>query len=295
MRDEADHVLEAIDEALGIGRAAGVPVHISHHKVGGERNWGRSEETLAKIMDARASMDVTMDVYPYTAGSTVLRYVLPPDILAGGIEAMLLRLSDPDVRGRLRTLSTDISWSNTFIASSAGGTYDGACVQQLADESGRDPWDVVADILLAADGNATMVRHGMAEADVWAILAQPFAMIGSDGLPLPGKPHPRLCGTFVRVLGHYARDEKLFTLEEAVRKMTSLPADRFNIADRGRLRIGAMADVVVLDPDSVLDAATYDDPMARPIGIDRVFVAGREVIAANVDRGARPGRVLVPG
>jgi N-acyl-D-amino-acid deacylase len=258
IRDERDGVQEALEEAFAIGRRSGARVILSHHKVAGPNNHGRSKATLQQIHSACGSQDVGLDAYPYTAGSS----------------SMTLE----DVEDGVRIL---ITWS-----------------QPHPEVAGRDLDDIArgwncdrreaAARLLPAGG----VFFLMEEADVQRILSYPDTMIGSDGLPSDSHPHPRLWGTFAKVLGHYARDVGLFPLEEAVRRMTGLPAERFALPDRGIVREGAFADLVVLDPDGIIDRATYEAPKQPASGIDQVLVNGVPVWSAGSSTGARPGRVL---
>jgi N-acyl-D-amino-acid deacylase len=258
MRDESDHVMEALDEAFEIGRAAGVPVVISHHKTAGRRNFGRSRDTLKKIDRAMSSQPVGLDAYPYIAASTVLE----PKWVDGA--------------------------ERIFITWSKGAP----------EQTGRDLADVAKEwgvsLLAAAERlqPAGAVYFTMDEADVRRILSYPHTMIGSDGLPHDTHPHPRLWGTFPRVLGHYCRDEKLFPLEEAVRRMTGLPAQQFGLANRGQIAVGTYADLVVFDPATVIDRATFEAPMTPASGIDLVMVNGQAIWRDGAHTGARPGRAL---
>lgn len=306
MRDEADRILGALNEALQIGREGGTGVEISHHKLAGRNNWGRSEETLALLQDARDSgVDVTIDVYPYTAGSTYLAAALPPWASAGGAEELAGRLSDPATRERIgkeveagsdewQSLVDKVGWESVVIATTKGHPqYEGMSVAAIGEAMGTSPFDAACALLLG-DPRLLMIIHMMDEADVRRILSTDFAMIGSDGVPTPGKPHPRIAGCFARVLGHYSRDLGLFSLEEAVRKMTSLPADRFNLADRGRIAEGNVADLVVVDPATVIDNATYESPLEAPSGIPTVVIGGQVAVRDGRDTGLRQGAVLTP-
>ena len=258
MRDEHAGVLDSLEESFETGRRAKVPVVISHHKCAGPANWGRSIETLAAIERARAEQPVGLDAYPYAAGSTVL----------------IPRFMDPDIRIR-------VSWSKPH-----------------PEMAGRDLADIAAEWGCSQEDAAVRldpagaVYFQMDEADVRRILAYPHTMIGSDGLPHDSHPHPRLWGTFPRVIGHYGRDEGLFPMEEAVRRMTGLPAETFRLPGRGVLAEGNFADLVVFDPDAIADRATYDDPALPAVGIDRVFVNGRETHRHGRATGDRAGRLL---
>ena len=258
MRDETDHIDRSIDETLRIGREAGVAVVISHHKCAGAANHGRSVETLAMIDAAMSQQALGLDAYPYVAGSTVL-----------DAERMM---------GASRTI---VTWSEPHPE------YSGRDLSDVAAEMGCDMRQAAERL-----SPAGAIYFMMDEADVQRILAYRHTMIGSDGLPHDVHPHPRLWGTFPRVLGHYARDIGLFSLEEAVRKMTSLSAARFGLTDRGVLRQGAFADLVLFDPDKVIDTATFDQPVQAAAGIDMVMVNGRMVWRDGSHTGARPGQAL---
>ena len=258
MRDETDRVVESIAESVEIATKGGVPLIISHHKVAGKANHGRSVETLPVILEAMKHHDVGLDVYPYVAASSIL---------------LAARLSQAE--------KVIIAWSS-----------------KEPDAAGRDLVDIARDWgvseveAIERLNPAGAIYFLMDEADVRRILQCPETMIGSDGLPHDSHPHPRLWGTFPRVLGHYARDVGLFSLEEAVRRMTSLPASRFGLSGRGRLAPGAYADMVVFDADTIEDRATFDDPTQPAAGIDLVFVNGQIIWRDGGPTGARPGRAL---
>jgi len=305
MRGETDMVADSVREAISIGRGAGVPVHISHHKASGRDNWGRTAETLALIDAARADgLDVTVDVYPYTAGSTLLHSILPPWALADGIGAMVARLRDPAARQRMkRDFAAGIpgwqnqqraaGWDGIVIAGCAGRPeLEGKRIDALAAAAHADPAELVFDLIAEQEGHVTMIAHTMRDDDVDRVVAHPASMIGSDAIPLPGKPHPRLAGTFVRILGRDVRERGLLDLPTAVRKMTALPAERFGLRDRGLLATGMVADVVVFDPATVLDRATYDEPLLTPIGIRAVLVNGRVAVHDGEVTRVRAGNML---
>jgi N-acyl-D-amino-acid deacylase len=261
MRDEKDAVMQSLEETFRIGRELDVPVVVSHHKVTGEANWGRSAETLARIGQAMQCQCVSLDCYPYTAGSTMLH--TDPARLQGRV---LIAHSDAHPRMAGRDL----------------------------DDIARE-WAV--DKLEAAKRlqPATAIYFMMDEADVQRILAYEHTMVGSDGIPGGERPHPRLWGSFPRVLGRYSRDLGLFPLETAVWKMTGLTARNFGLTDRGRIAEGLAADLVVFDAGSVADTATYEDPQRAAAGIDTVLVNGVAVWAQGCATGKRPGRVLMRG
>ena len=274
IRNESDRLLEAVGEATAIGREAGLAVEVSHHKASDRPNWGKTAESIALIERERASgVDVTFDVYPYTAGSTILA-------AARGVQAEI----EPEM---------------VMVASvREKREYEGKNLAQIAEMLGMDPADPAAVVsrVLSDEPAAVAVFFSMDEADVRRVMSHPLCMIGSDGIPSPtGKPHPRLYGTFPRVLGHYVRDAQLFPLEEAVRKMTSLPAQRMNLPGRGELREGWAADIVVFDPDTITDTATYEEPRQYPAGIDCIIVNGEVAGENGRQTAARVGRLLRRG
>ena len=304
MRDEADHVEDSIREALAVGAGAS-GVQISHHKLAGRPNWGRSSDTLAMLDRARAAgRDVSIDVYPYTAGSTLLHALLPPWTNDGGLEPMLGRIGDRAARERIaadlvtglpgwQNLAGPAGWQNLVIAGSPERPdVDGQSVAALAADSGRSPVDVMCDLIGADRGRTIVILHMMSADDVDAIQGWAGAMLGSDGLPAPGKPHPRIAGTFARALRAPDPASPWAGLEDRVRRMTSMTADRYRIPGRGRIAVGAVADLVVLDPATVADAASYRDPLLPPTGIRDVFVGGRAGIRGGRPTGEYAGRVL---
>ncbi|MFJ6773756.1 amidohydrolase family protein [Kitasatospora sp. NPDC091257] len=305
LRDEMSQVEKALEEALEIAVRSGAPLQVSHHKTAGRHAWGATLRTLPRLEQARAEgVDVLCDVYPYTAGSTVLHAMLPPWTSEGGPAALLERLRSKEVRDRIRA---DIAhgvegWENTVgnggwdlisvAAAPARRTAEGRRIADLAAERGTDPVDLVCDLLLEAQGEVTIISHSMREDDVRRVLASPLSMIGSDGVPKPGRPHPRWAGSFARVLGHYGREQGLLPLELAVHKMTGLPAERFRLAGRGVVRDGAVADLVVLDPAAVLDGATFERPLLPPVGVETVVVAGRVAVRGGRPTAIRAGEVV---
>ncbi|MEU7892656.1 amidohydrolase family protein [Nonomuraea sp. NPDC049152] len=301
LRDEMSRVEQALEEAVEIARGSGAALHVSHHKTAGRHAWGRTERTLPRIAELRAQgMDVTCDVYPYTEGSTSLSAMFPPWANDGGTEALLDRLRDPGERDRMRRAIEDgvPGWENT-VGNGGWDRISVACAANHPEVEGRtiaelggDPVNTAAELLLAEEGEVTIISHSMREDDVQRVLASEFAMIGSDGVPKPGHPHPRLAGTFPRVLGRYSRDQGLFPLEIAVHKMTGMAADRFGLEDRGVVRDGAHADLVVLDPATVADGATYADPLLPPVGVEAVVVAGRLAVERGTLTEERPGRII---
>jgi N-acyl-D-amino-acid deacylase len=306
IRNESTKLLDAVEENLEIGRRSGARVELSHHKAAGQKNWGKVQESTALIEKARASgVDVTADQYPYTASSTGLAVTIPNWVHEGGTAKMCERLRDPAVRARIRNeeVETGRAFDRIVIARARHHPdWAGKSVQQLADEAGRDPLEWSCDALIEHEGAVDIVHHSMSEPDVRLVMAKEWVCIGSDSRanapygPLSfGKPHPRSYGTFPRVLGRYARDEQVLRLEDAVRKMTSLTASRLRAKDRGAVREGAHADLVVFDAETIRDTATYDDPHRYPVGIDYVVVNGGIALDHGETTADRYGRFLKQG
>ncbi|MBM4439606.1 MAG: D-aminoacylase [Candidatus Rokubacteria bacterium] len=281
MRNEADGLLDAVKEAIRIGEDAGVPVQISHHKASGRRNWGRVRDSLALIDDARArGLDVTADQYPYTAGSTSLAAVIQNGAFRGDSPGGLGQLEGGDV-----------------LVSSAPKhpEWEGRTIGTLATEWGLGA-EEAAQRVVDGEGDACfVVVFTMDEHDVKAVMAHPSTMIGSDGVPTGGKPHPRLYGCFARVLGRYVREEKVLDLPTAIHRMTGMPAAKFRLLDRGTIHPGGFADLVLFDPARIADTATYGEPRSAPAGIRAVYVNGVAVARDGQHTGARPGRGLRRG
>jgi N-acyl-D-amino-acid deacylase len=278
MRNEAAGLLDAVREAIKIGEEAGVPVQISHHKASGRSNWGSVRDSLRLIDEARArGVDVTADQYPYTAGSTSLAAVIQNGAFRRDSPGGLGQLSADDVL--IASAPKHPAWEGqTLAALAAGWTVDATDA---------------AERVVREEGEACFViTFTMAEEDVRLVLAHPSTMIGSDGVPAGGKPHPRLYGCFPRVLGHYVREQSVLDLSTAIHRMTAMPAAKFQLADRGAVRAGAFADLVIFDPARITDVATYDAPRRFPAGIRAVYVNGVAVAQDGAHTGARPGRAL---
>ncbi len=304
MRDEADHLLDSVEETIRIGREAGVALQISHHKAEGKPNWGRVKESLAMMDAARADgLDLMWDQYPYTAFMTGLSVrVLPHWAQEGSPQEVAERLKRPEVEERivdeLKRLAVDWDLLQIAIVHS-DRSMQGKTVAALARERDCAPEVFVVRLLAAEKAMVACIAFQMSEEDVRTVMSHPVTSIGSDaattapdGRRGQDKVHPRTYGTFPRVLGHYARDEGLFQVEEAVRRMTTLPASRLKLTDRGRIAEGFHADLVAFDPALVADTATYPDPHSFPRGIERVWVNGVAVVANGAHTGALPGRVL---
>jgi len=307
MRSESDHILGAVDEMLDVARRSGVHLHISHFKIAGRANWPLVEELLAKVAGARAlGLQVTADQYPYVAGSTMFGAVLPPWAHDGGVDATLRRLQSPDDRARMRAQMEDpapSAWDNFWkwtgpegivisdVPSGKRPELIGKTVADGARAAGLDPLEFAFQLLLTERMGASMISFSQSEEVVARILREPYVNICTDGL-LGGRPHPRAFGTYPRILGRYVRELGVLTLEEAVRKMTAQAADAMHLGDRGRIAVGQVGDLVVFDAKTVADRATFEEPLAFPVGIEHVIVAGVPVVAAGQPTGARPGRVV---
>ncbi|MFF2820921.1 amidohydrolase family protein [Kitasatospora cineracea] len=305
LRDEGDALLPALTEALDTARATGVRLQISHLKAMGPANHGKVHQALELIDAARAAgADVAADVYPYAASSTRLSSRLPDWALDGGAPALLARLADPARRSRIEA-ELAAKEGRTFLpkgivlAAMAPGPYDrftGTTLHEMALAEGVGGAEAALRVLAGHGGEALIVNHAMAEADVVAVLADPHTAVASDGWELDtscgGHPHPRHFGTFARVLGAAARGEGPLTLPQAVHRMTGLPAARIGLADRGVLRVGHVADLMAFDPAVVTDRATYERPLRYAAGVVHVLVAGEPVLLDGQLTGSRPGTVL---
>lgn len=302
VRNEADGVLEAVGEMVGVARRAGAPLHVSHLKVVG--NEGLVEPLLELLDRARADIDITFDQYPYGAGSTVLSALLPPWAQEGGASGTLARLGDSGQREAMRR---DIEqglpgWENVYKACGAEGIVIAHAANQRAEDVGKtlavigeergcDPFVAAMDLLRETGLDVMMIDHYASEETVRTIFRHPLQLVGSDGI-FGDRPHPRLYGTAARVLGRYTLKEELIPVEEAMARLTARAADRIGLTDRGRIKVGLRADLVLLDPARFIDTATYDDPKRIPEGVRRVFVAGRTVWADGAPTDARPGGVV---
>jgi dihydroorotase/N-acyl-D-amino-acid deacylase len=314
MRNESDSVLGAIDEALRIGREANIPVEIWHLKVAGKNNWGRMPEVVAKINEARAAgADVTADTYAYTAWYNDFSAFIPPWAHDGGTAKLIARLQDPATREKIRKdmLTPSKDWDNEWqeipgpdaimIGAVENQTLlpmQGKRLSEIAKLWNKDPMDALFDFLIQ-DPSTGVAVFGMSQPDVTLALQQPWVAIDNDsegtspeGILGQAHPHPRAYGTFPRILAKYVREEKVLSLEDAIRKFSALPAQRMRLTDRGVLKAGMWADVVIFDPATVHDRATFDNPNQLSEGMDYVLVNGVPVIDQGKMTGALPGKVL---
>jgi len=315
MRSEGDAIDEAIDEAIRIGREARIPVEIWHLKVAGKTNWGRMAEVVARIEAARRyGVDVTADTYAYTAWNNSFSAFIPPWAHDGGTDKLLERLKDPATRERIRTEMNTPSkeWDNEWheipgpeaimigvVQNPELKPLQGKTVAEIAAMWKKDPIDTIFDILIADKASTYVIVSGMSEPDVALALEQPWVSINCDsqgtapdGILGQEHPHPRAYGTFPRILRKYVREEHRLSLEEAVRKFTALPAGRMRLADRGVLKLGMWADIVVFDAETIRDQATYADPNQLSTGMQYVLVNGVPVIDGGKATTALPGKVL---
>ncbi|MGB2670771.1 MAG: D-aminoacylase [Candidatus Acidiferrum sp.] len=313
-RSETDAIFSSLDEVFAISRRANISTTIWHLKTAYHENFGKMPEVLRRIQEARAQgIDVAASVYPYTRASNGLASSFPPWVSEGGIDQMIARFNDPVQRERIKKEMDQRSttWENEWLGSGGDGSgiavvglmnpeltkYEGMTLQEIGRQQNKDPKDVAMEILTADHGRTQQIISIMDEADVQAAVSNPIVTYGSDseaqaedGPLSKTKAHPRAFGTFPRVLGIYVREQHTMSLEEAVRKMTSLAASRVGLLDRGILRPGAFADIAVFDPKAIRDVATFTDPMHYSVGVKYVFVNGRPVIWDGAITDERPGR-----
>lgn len=315
IRSEGNQLLEAVDELIEIAKAADIPAEIYHLKAAGQENWGKLDEVIAKVNAARAEgLEITADMYTYTAGSTGLNASMPPWVQEGGLNDWIDRLRDPAIRAGIITemrTPTD-AWENLLLAAGSPDNvllvgfknpalkqYTGMSLAQVAAIKGLSPEETAMDLVIEDQSRVETVYFLMDEANVRKKIALPWVSFVSDsaslapsGVFLQNNPHPRAYGNFARLLGKYVREDRVIPLQEAVRRMTSLPADNLHIKNRGRLAVDHFADVVVFDPDSISDHATYEDPHQLASGVVHVWVNGQRVLKDGKHTGALPGQVV---
>ncbi|MHB0980526.1 MAG: N-acyl-D-amino-acid deacylase family protein [Thermoleophilia bacterium] len=304
IRSEGDGLLQSVEEVIEIGRRSGIPVVITHFKAMGKRNWGRSENALSLVDTARGEgIDVTIEQYPYTAASTMFHAIIPPWYHAQGPKELVKALKtdrEPikkDIAERIdwENWASNNGWDNIVISSvesEANKAFEGKSVAEIARARGlSDPADAALDLLAEENLAVGMIVFCMDEDDVRRIMRHPTVNFITDGL-LGGKPHPRVYGTFPRVLGRYVRDEGVLGLEQAVRKMTSLPAEKLRLRKKGVLAAGHDADITIFSGGTILDRATFDEPRQYPVGVDWVIVNGQVVVDQGRHTGARPGKTI---
>jgi N-acyl-D-aspartate/D-glutamate deacylase len=318
IRSEGRRLIEGIDELIRISREAGLPAEIYHLKAAGRENWPKMETALERIEEARRTgLAISADMYLYTAGATGLDATVAPSALDGGFTSLLERLARPEERlaiaSAMRTASD--AWENLYLAA---GSADrvllvgfrtpalrpliGKTLAEIAASRNRDPVDTILDLMIEDGASPAAVYFMMSEDNLRKQLLRPWVTIGSDaaamaaeGVFLQASTHPRAYGNFARLLGKYVRDEKLLSIEDAIRRMTSLPAKNLGLRDRGELRPGAFADITVFDPTAIADRATFDRPHQYSVGVQHVFVNGAQVLENGEHTGAKPGRALRRG
>jgi N-acyl-D-amino-acid deacylase len=314
MRSEGNRFLEALEELITIAREGGVRAEVYHLKAAGKSNWPKMDQAIARIEAARAEgLAITADMYSYLAGATGLDAAMPPWVQEGGYDKWAERLKDPEIRARVKeemqTPTED--WENLMLAAGVEGVlfsgfrnpelrkYTGKYLTEVAADRGQDPWDTAMDLVIEDGSRVDTIYFLMSEENMHKQVALPWLSFGSDsGTYDPaldaayGNPHPRAYGNFARVLGEFVREKKLITLEEAIRKLSHLPATNLKIRDRGSLQVGYYADVVVFDPATVQDHSKFDAPHALSTGVEHVFVNGGHVIKDGEHTGATPGRAV---
>ena len=313
IRNEGEYVLQAIAECIEIVEKSGCKGHISHHKVAGKKNWGKSIQTLSLIEEANTrGIDITFDSYPYNRGASYLSATLPPWVHEGGLDQILTRLKDEKTRLKIKNeiIHGIEGWENwislngfnklfiSSVKSDKWKKYEGFSIADVAGKSGeKDDWDVFFEILIDSNTNVDITIESMDEEDIRRIMTSPYQMFGTDCCAIPpseefGKEHPRGFGTYPRILGKYVREEKLLSLEDAIRRMTSFPAQKFGLKERGLIKKNKWADIVIFDPKTVKDKATYENPYQYPEGIPYVIVNGMVVIDNEKQRDIKSGRIL---
>lgn len=308
MRHEGEFLLEALDEAITISRETGVSLQISHLKVANQVNWGKIDAALAKIEKARKEgIPIMADRYPYIAGSTGLAYYFPPWSKQGTTKDFIKRLQDQSLDGKLRAHLQKReqklgSWDKVVISSvytEKNKPYEGKNIIQCSKEAGQPPYEFMRDLLIQEEARVSMIAFFASEDNLRRILAHPLVVVGADGAAVApygvlgkGKPHPRHYGTFSRILGKYVREEKILSLPVAIQKMSSTTAHKFALKGRGQIKGGYFADLVIFDPDKVIDKATWQNPHQYPEGIHYVLVNGQVVVQSGEHTGNLPGKIL---
>ena len=306
-RSEADTILDSMKEVIEIGRKSGVKVHWSHFKVCGKQNWDKIDAVLELLEEAKKEgITVSFDQYPYVAGSTMMGAILPPWVHDGGTDKAVARLADPELRKKMvYDMEHGIpGWDNfvdfagfeniyvTSVKTEKNADAVGLSIVELAEKRGVDPYTAAFDLLMEEENAVGMVDFYGTEEHVKRFMMRPEMNACTDGLLCPGKPHPRLYGSFVRILGKYVREEKLMSLEQAIYKMTSKPASVLGLTDRGTLKVGNWADITIFDPNTVIDKGTFTDPIQFPDGIAYVIVNGQVAVDHGKHTGALNGQVI---
>lgn len=312
MRSYSGEAIDCLKENIELARRTGVRLQISHFGFSGRKNWGKTEKALKLVQEARGEgLDIHLDQYPYQAESTLLTALLPQFALADGVKALMGKLKNsPEFREEIISklkndfpdgdnLVKSAGWENIVINSStptAGEEYIGRSLSEIAKEKGKSEGEALLDLVLESEGNMTVIIFSLSPEDVKKLVAAPDVLVGSDGIIGQKNPHPRLFGTFPRILGNFVREEKLLTLAGALEKMTRLPAEKFRLENRGILKEGFQADLVLFDPEKIKDMAEYENSKQNPRGISWVFVNGKSVLENGIFKGeVRPGRIIKKG
>lgn len=305
-RNEGDNILDSMDETLAIGRESGCKIHFSHFKINGKKNWHKLEDVFDKLDRAKKDgISVSFDQYPYIAGSTMMSVILPPWVHDGGTDKLLERLGQADMRNQMKEdIKNGIEgWENyidfagldgilvTFVKSQKNEHLVGKSLTEVGKAMGKDPIDAIFDLIFEEENIVGMINFHGTEEIVKKIMNRPEQNVGTDGI-IGGKPHPRLYGTYPRFLGKYVRDEKMFSLETAINKMTGKAADVIGLVDRGILKEGLAADIVIFDAESIIDRGDYINPNQFPVGIDYVFVNGKSLVTKGAPTPQKAGKVL---
>ncbi|MFC1803935.1 amidohydrolase family protein [Thermoproteota archaeon] len=309
MRSQENQLIDAMNETIEIGKKANIPVQISHNiAAGGKKNWGKIKQTYKMMNKARnEGLDITCDVYAWIASSSGLTSYIPHWVHDGGIQQLVSRLKDPelrtivkkDMKNETRVSIEEIGFENLMISNSPNHReYQGKNIAELALEKGVDNYDFIFDLIIEEEGGVSLIAFELSPEDVTNAIIDPLSMIGSDGsatapsVIVRGKPHPRYYGNFVKVLGKYVREMEVLTLEDAVRKMTSMPAQKLGLFERGILRSGFCADIVVFDPQKIATKATFLDPHKFPVGVKSVIVNGEITVSDGTHLGTKAGKIL---
>ncbi len=307
MRSESDSLIESVEEVISIAEGSTSPVHISHIKTAGRNNWNKIDKVLELIYDARKrGINITADRYPYTASSTDLDSILPDWAFEGGKEKEIERLRDPKTSKKIKSILSEDNGLEYIVISSVEDPsrkwMEGKTLKEISAELNKDIYDLIIELLIEERLSVGAIFHSMSEENLRRFLKEPWIMIGTDsssrsfhGPTKKGKPHPRGFGSMPRFLGYYVRDKGLLSLEEAIKKLTYLPAKAFGLKDRGIIKNGAFADIVIFDPERIIDRADFGNPFLKPDGIRYVFVNGLPAIMDGEPTGIRNGAILRNG
>ena len=307
IRSQGDNILNAVREIIEIGRRSGAPVNIAHIGVAGRDNWGKSAEVVRLLGEARNNgVDITADMYPYLASLYPLKLLLPPWAQSGSDESIIERLKDNENRLKIKrqineglpqweSFAKRAGWENVIISGSMNKAFEGKSLKEIAESIEKEPADAIMELIISGEAEASMVIFEMSEDDISLLMKQNYIMVASSSLPRFAKPHPRCYGTFPRLLGRYVRERGVLSLPDAIRKITSLPAKRIGLEDRGMIREGMWADIAIFDAHTIDELSNYVIPEMKPIGIKCVLVNGRIAVSEGCSTGCNGGRMLRRG